>query len=235
MSSVNEHGQPIGDPLTIDLPRPAPVPGVRQGRFARLEPLELRHAADLHTAFQADGAGFTYLPEGPYSDLSQTESLVARGAASHDPQWYAICDRQGRALGHGTYLRVNPAHGTIEVGWLHFGPAMQRTPLATEAMYLMMVYAFDDLGYRRYEWKCDALNAPSRAAAARLGFTFEGVFRQATTYRGRNRDTAWFSTLDSEWPARKAEFQRWLNPDNFDEIGGQRSALMHPTRGQTGF
>ncbi len=130
--------------------------------------------------------------------------------ASEDPLYFTVLNAEGRAVGHATYLRIDPANGVIEVGYIHFSPLMQRTPMSTEAMYLMMAYVFETLGYRRYEWKCDALNAPSLAAAKRLGFTFEGVFRQAVVYKGRNRDTAWLSVLDSEWPALKARFERWL-------------------------
>ena len=131
--------------------------------------------------------------------------------ASEDPLYFTVLNAEGRAVGHATYLRIDPANGVIEVGYIHFSPLMQRTPMSTEAMYLMMAYVFETLGYRRYEWKCDALNAPSLAAAKRLGFTFEGVFRQAVVYKGRNRDTAWLSVLDSEWPALKARFERWLD------------------------
>jgi len=143
---------------------------------------------------------------------------------------YAIRDRRlDRALGVATHMRIDPPAGVIEVGGITYGPALQRTPVSTEAMFLMMRRAFDELGYRRYEWKCDALNAPSRAAAKRLGFRFEGVFKQATVYKGRNRDTAWFSIVDSEWPALRDAFTRWLAPDNFDAQGGQRVRLSELT------
>jgi len=145
--------------------------------------------------------------------------------ASEDPLYFTVLNAEGRAVGHATYLRIDPANGVIEVGYIHFSPLMQRTPMSTEAMYLMMAYVFETLGYRRYEWKCDALNAPSLAAAKRLGFTFEGVFRQAVVYKGRNRDTAWLSVLDSEWPALKARFERWLDVENFDSKGRQRTRL----------
>ncbi|MGX9355298.1 GNAT family N-acetyltransferase [Roseobacteraceae bacterium S113] len=222
---LDAHGNPVGADLTTQLPRPFPRPTKHVGQWGFLEPLELRHATDLHDAFRSDPAGFTYLPDTPYQSIDEVEALCTHGAASHDPQWYAICDPEGRALGHATYLRIDPTHGVAEVGWIHYGAQLQRTPLATEAMFLMMRYILGTLGYRRYEWKCDALNAPSRAAARRLGFTFEGIFRQATTYKGRNRDTAWFSILDHEWPAREEEFTRWLDPSNFDGTGQQRTRL----------
>ena len=147
-----------------------------------------------------------------------------------DPLFHAVVDRaNGRATGVASYLRIEERAGVIEVGHINYAPPLQRTPASTEAMYLMMRRVFDELGYRRYEWKCDALNAPSRAAARRLGFRFEGIFRQATVYKGRNRDTAWFSVLDSEWPALKAAFERWLSPENFDEDGRQRQSLASLT------
>ncbi len=143
-----------------------------------------------------------------------------------DPLFHAIVDsKSGSAVGVAAYMRIDAANGVIEVGHLNFSPRLQATTAATEAMYLMMRRAFDELGYRRYEWKCDSLNEASRRAASRLGFRFEGVFRQAVVYKGRNRDTAWYSVLDSEWPALKAGFERWLSPDNFDENGCQRRKL----------
>ena len=230
VSSVNEHGQPVGAPLNVALPRPYPRHEKRVGHWGFVEPVRADHAAALFAAFKDDPAGYTYLPEAPYASEAELAAHLAKAAQSTDPQWYAVCDPVGRALGHATYLRITPDVGVAEVGWIHFAPELQRTPLATEAMYLMMAHIFDDLGYRRYEWKCDALNAPSRAAAARLGFTYEGTFRQATAYKGRNRDTAWFSILDSEWPDRRKAFQDWLDPSNFDENGQQLSSLAMPTR-----
>jgi RimJ/RimL family protein N-acetyltransferase len=147
-------------------------------------------------------------------------------AASEDPLFHVILDRAGEEpLGIASYLRIDPGNGVIEVGHLHFGPQLQRTPAATEAMALMMARAFDELGYRRYEWKCDSLNAPSRAAALRLGFTFEGIFRNAVVVKGRSRDTAWFSVTDAEWPKVRAGFEAWLAPANFDAEGRQRRGL----------
>jgi RimJ/RimL family protein N-acetyltransferase len=209
--------------------RPVPPRRALEGRFARVEPLDLkRHGADLWRAFAADrdGSGWTYFTYGPFADEAAFGAWLERVAASNDPLFHAVIDaRSGAALGMASYLRIDPASGVIEVGHIHFSPALQRSAIATDAMYLMMARVFDELGYRRYEWKCNDLNLPSRAAARRLGFTFEGVFRQALVVKGRNRDTAWFSILDSEWPARKAAFLRWLEPGNFDAAGRQRQSL----------
>ena len=176
-------------------------------------------------ALNADGAMWTYMPYGPFATLEiyrQWAEGVARGS---DPLFFAIVDRAtGKAAGIASYMRIDPAGGCIEVGGLAYSPLLQRTPAATEAMYLMMANAFA-LGYRRYEWKCNALNLPSRAAAQRLGFSYEGIFRQATVVKGRNRDTAWYSVIDAEWPALKAAFLQWLAPANFDERGVQGVAL----------
>lgn len=147
-------------------------------------------------------------------------------AALDDPLFYAIVDNTGKATGVAAYMRIDPSNGVIEVGHLNFSPALQRTAAATEAMYLMMRRAFDELGYRRYEWKCDSLNAPSRRAAERLGFGFEGEFRQAIVYKERNRDTTWYSIVDAEWPARKKAFEGWLASGNFDSAGHQRRSLF---------
>ena len=172
---------------------------------------------------------WTYMAYGPFAGAEAYLAWAAQSAASQDPLFHAILDRStGKAVGVAAFLRIEPAVGVIEVGHIAFAPALQRTPAATEAMYLLMRRVFDELGYRRYEWKCDALNAPSRAAAARLGFTFEGVFRQATLYKGRNRDTAWYSIIDREWPRQKAAFEAWLDPANFDEQGRQRTPLARP-------
>ncbi|MGD1879117.1 MAG: GNAT family N-acetyltransferase [Kiloniellaceae bacterium] len=225
----NDLGQPIGLPMPNWTPRPAPPRTAMDGRFCRVEPLDPdRHAEDLFAAFSADGEDriWTYLPYGPFAALADLRAWMEKTCRGADPLFHAIVDRvSGKALGVASYLRIEPAVGVIEVGHINFSPALQKTPAATEAMYLMMARAFDELGNRRYEWKCDALNAGSRKAARRLGFTFEGIFRQATMYKGRNRDTAWFSILDSEWPPLNAAFQAWLAPENFDAQGRQKRGL----------
>jgi RimJ/RimL family protein N-acetyltransferase len=199
-----------------------------EGRLCRVEPLSpARHAAELHSAYalDAEGRNWTYLPYGPFATLAEFRSALDAASAGSDPLFHAIVERASeKAVGVASYLRIAPADGTIEVGHLNFSPLLQRTPAASEAMYLMMKRAFD-LGYRRYEWKCDALNAPSRAAAERLGFCFEGVFRQAMIYKQRSRDTAWYSIIDSEWPALRMAFERWLDAVNFDARGRQRRRL----------
>jgi RimJ/RimL family protein N-acetyltransferase len=204
------------------------------GRWCRLEPLDpVRHAEDLYRANRLDEQGrmWTYLSYGPFEDLGTYRRWLGTVAGGQDPLFLAIIAGQtGRAAGVAAFLRVKPADGSIEVGHLAFSPPLQRTTAATEAMALMMATAFDELGYRRYEWKCDALNAPSRRAALRLGFVYEGTFRQATVVRGRNRDTAWFSVTDTEWPRLKEAFRRWLEPDNFGPDGRQRVCLSTLTR-----
>ncbi len=219
--------QPIGAPVALSLPRPRPDRMPMQGRYGSVVPATPDHAADLHAAFVADTGSrdWTYLPYGPFATETDFAEWLTVSCAGEDPLFHAICTPDGKALGLASYLRIDPANGVIEVGHIHYAPALQRTPLATEAMALMMKRAFDALGYRRYEWKCDALNAPSRRAAERLGFTYEGTFRQATVVKGRNRDTAWFSVLDSEWPDIRERFTQWLNPANFDGSGRQLSRL----------
>ena len=201
-----------------------------EGRFCRVEPLAAaRHAPGLHSAFaEASPASWTYLPDymGPHDTLAAWQTWLASAEAGSDPLWHAIVDAgSSRALGIACYLRMDANFGSVEVGGLLYSPQLQKTAAATEAMYLMMRRAFDELGYRRYEWKCDHLNAPSRAAALRLGFTFEGSFRQHMVYRGRSRDSDWFSILDSEWPGLKTMFEQWLRPENFDKAGGQIAGL----------
>ncbi len=225
---LNQFGQPIGAAVARWTPPPAPPAEPMEGRSCRVEPLDPeRHAGELFAANgrDVDSRNWTYLPYGPFETLADYRAWIDATCRQRDPLFHAIVERRtGRAVGVASYLRINPAEGSIEVGHLRFSRLLQRTPAATEAMYLMMRRAFE-LGYRRYEWKCDALNAPSRAAAERLGFTFEGVFRQATVYKGRNRDTAWFAVVDAEWPALRAGFERWLDPANFDPAGTQRSRL----------
>jgi RimJ/RimL family protein N-acetyltransferase len=230
----NPLGQEIGAPLPGWTPRPRPPRAPIEGRFCRVEPLDpSRHAAELHAAYQADteGRNWTYLAVGPFDGFEPLCAWVEESSRSEDPLFFAFVDkRTGTAVGVGSHMRIDPANGVIEVGNLNFSPAMQRNPVATEAMFLMMRRAFDELGYRRYEWKCDSLNAPSRAAAERLGFTYEGLFRNAVVYKGRNRDTAWYSILDSEWPGLKAAFERWLAPANFDASGRQKERLADLTK-----
>jgi RimJ/RimL family protein N-acetyltransferase len=225
----NHLGQPIGPPLPGWQARPRPPRTAMEGRFCRLEAIDpSRHAADLFAANgdDRDGRNWTYLPYGPPADGQDYRRWMEQFCCGDDPLYHAILERHsGRAVGVASFMRIDPASGVIEVGGINYSPRLQRTPAATEAMYLMMRRAFDELGYRRYEWKCDTLNAPSRAAAARLGFRFEGIFRQAIVYKGRSRDTAWFSILDGEWPALKSAFERWLDPANFDDGGRQRRRL----------
>ena len=227
--SLNHLGQPIGFPVTGWTPRQRPPRTPMDGRFCRVEPLDPdRHAADLHTANLQDAtrANWTYLSYGPFEGLDDYRAWITTSCLGDDPLFHAIVDAaSGRAVGVASYMRIDPPGGVIEVGHINYAPPLQRTPAATEAMYLMMRRVFDELGYRRYEWKCDALNARSRAAALRLGFRFEGIFRQATIYKNRNRDTAWFSVVDREWPALKAAFEKWLSPENFDNNDQQRQSL----------
>jgi len=225
---LNDLGQPVGLPCPGWQPPPVPPRRPLEGRFCIVEPLDAnRHGDQLYEAIaeDTDGATWTYMFYGPFQSREEYLAWVRTQSESGDPLFFAIVDRvRGRALGVASYMRINPEAGSIEVGNIHYSPALQRTPVATEAMYLMMKQAFD-LGYRRYEWKCDAVNAKSRAAAERLGFTFEGVHRQARVYKGRNRDTAWYSVIDTEWPRLERAFVEWLDPANFDEQGRQRRRL----------
>jgi RimJ/RimL family protein N-acetyltransferase len=226
---LNAFNQPIGPDVTDWAPRQRPPHIVLQGRTCRLEPLSVEaHADSLYEAYcaQTDGSDWTYLFVGPFTDADSYCAYLQTAAASTDPLHWAVVDETtGSAVGTLSLMRIDPVHGAIEVGSVTFSPLMKRTPMSTEAQYLLMRLVFGELGYRRYEWKCDALNAPSRQAAQRLGFSFEGIFRQAVIYKGRSRDTAWFSIIDSEWPARRAAFERWLAPGNFDASGQQRSKL----------
>jgi RimJ/RimL family protein N-acetyltransferase len=218
-------GQPTGLPVdSIPAPRPGPV--MLKGRYGRLEKLGPEHAADLWAAFAGHDEVWTYIStDGPFAAEDEFFSFIDKRAAAEDPYAYAIIDPTDRAVGYVTLLRIVPEHRVIEVGHVLYSPVLQRTPLGTETQYLLARYVFETLGYRRYEWKCDALNAASRRAALRYGFVYEGVFRQNMIAKGRNRDVAWFSMLDSEWPARKANFERWLEPRNFDSEGRQKLSL----------
>ncbi|MCP5169569.1 MAG: GNAT family N-acetyltransferase [Hahellaceae bacterium] len=228
IATVNTLGQPIGNPLPHWKAPAFPPHRSMTGRFCRLEPLDAhRHGGHLWVANaqDLDDSNWTYLPYGPFAGIDDYQQWLETSAASKDPQFYAIIDlATEKAVGVASYLRIEPAQGCIEVGHLSFSPLLQGKTAATEAMYLMMANAFT-LGYRRYEWKCDALNAPSRRAALRLGFSFEGIFRQAVITKGRNRDTAWFSVIDREWPECQKAFKRWLDPRNFDAQGVQRQSL----------
>jgi RimJ/RimL family protein N-acetyltransferase len=218
-------GQPIG--LPVD-PTPAPRPGpvTLKGRYGHLEKLTAGHAADLWRVFEGHDAVWTYIStDGPFANFGDFAAFIDKRAAAADPFAYAIVDTAGRALGYFTLLRIEPQMRVIEVGHVLYSPSLQRTPLGTEAQYLLARYVFETLGYRRYEWKCNALNAASWRAALRDGFVYEGTFRQHIIAKGRNRDNAWFSMLDSEWPVRKANFERWLHPDNFDGEGRQKRSL----------
>jgi len=206
-----------------------PQRSILQGRLVSLEPLDAAaHADSLYESTRGPEGNrlYLYLSDGPFSDRASFHADILEKAHSEDPFYFRIVEkRTGLALGHAAYLRITPENCCIEVGSILYAPKLQRTAAATEAMYLMAKHAFEDLGYRRNEWKCDALNAPSRRAALRLGFTFEGIFRQHMIVKGRNRDSAWFSMLDGEWPARKRAFEKWLDPSNFDAQGKQRMPL----------
>jgi RimJ/RimL family protein N-acetyltransferase len=225
---VNALGQPVGFAVDGWAPPARPPRESMIGRTCRTEPLDAeRHAVDLHEANLLDtgGGNWTYLPYGPFAALGDYRVWLASVAGATDPQFHAIIDlATGQAVGVASYLRIDPAAGSIEVGHINYSPRLQRTVASTEAMYLMMKRAFE-LGYRRYEWKCNALNASSRAAAQRLGFSYEGMFRQARVDKGRNRDTAWYAAIDREWPLLDAAFRRWLDPSNFDQRGQQRTSL----------
>lgn len=224
----NEYGQPVGFPVKDWVAPPLPPREVLTGRYCRLEPLNAdRHAAELHAAntLENDGRGWTYVSYGPFATTADYRHWVETYGQREDHRFYAIIDAgTSKAGGVASYLRMDPAAGSIEVGGIKYTPLIAQRPAATEAMHLMMRQAFA-LGYRRYEWKCDALNAPSRAAAQRLGFSYEGIFHQALIYKGRSRDTAWFSITNREWPALQAAHEQWLAPENFDAQGHQIVSL----------
>lgn len=210
--------------------QPCPLPDQRplSGRFVRLEALDVaRHGDDLWVALQGpDPALWDYLPYGPFTERAAFDAWLGGNADSRDPLFYAVVDlASDRALGLFSYLRITAQDGSIEIGHVAFGAPMQRTPGATEAVFLLARHAFDALGYRRLEWKCDAANARSLRAAERFGFSHEGLFRQHMVRKGRNRDTAWFSIIDGEWPACREAFERWLEADNFDQAGRQKQRL----------
>jgi len=219
-------GQPVGLPVDRTAPAPRPGPVTLKGRYGRLEKLQPEHADDLWRVFAGHDELWTYIAgNGPFANAADFASYIAMRAAADDPYAYAIIDQAGRAVGLLTLLRIVPDMRVIEVGHVLYSPTLQRTPLGTEAQYLLARYVFEDLGYRRYEWKCDALNSASRRAALRYGFVYEGTFRQYMIAKGRNRDNSWYSMLDSEWPARKQSFERWLAPENFNQDGQQKVGL----------
>ena len=218
-------GQPIGAPVD-DTPAQRPGPVTLTGRYGRVERLDERHAASLWSEFDRHDTVWTYMSQyGPFTGANEFSAWIRSRIALQDPYSYAIVDPSGRALGIATLMEIRPAMRVVEVGHIVYSPALQRSALGTEAQYLLARYVFETLGYRRYEWKCDALNAASQRAALRYGFIYEGTFRQfMITKDGRNRDNAWFSMLDSEWPMRKANFERWLTPENFTD-GKQKLSL----------
>lgn len=223
---LNDFGQPIGQIVRWSPGEPL-GPVTLTGRTCRLEPLEERHLDDLYAALCVDSPAsiWTYMPSGPFGDREAFTEAMNRLRQTPAMVPFAILLADGALVGVATYLRIDHGNGTAEVGHISFGSALQRTTAATEAMYLMARYAFEVARVRRYEWKCDSLNEPSRRAATRLGFTHEGIFRQAVVYKGRNRDTAWLAIIDEDWPRIQAAFERWLAPANFDERGHQRRKL----------
>jgi RimJ/RimL family protein N-acetyltransferase len=234
MIRQNDTNQPIGDPMPERwTPPPFPARRTLEGRVARIEPLDAaKHADDLWEASQHDSTGesWTYMAYGPFADLDEIRAWIEQVSKGNDPLFFAFIDTStGKSVGWGTFMRIDTSMAVIEVGNIWMSPLLKRTSMATEIMHLMMKQAFD-LGYRRYEWKCDALNIPSRRAAERLGFTYEGTFRQAMQYKGRNRDTAWYSIVDHEWPAISSAQAAWLNPANFDDNGQQIQSLSNLIR-----
>jgi RimJ/RimL family protein N-acetyltransferase len=222
-------GQPVGEPVDFTGTRP-PARIAHRGRYATVRPLEpesdARALYEISHAPTGDPSIWTYLYDGPYPSFEPFRAVLDRQAASDDPLFFTIASAQdAEPLGIVTYMSIVPEHGAIELGNIWFGPQLRRTPAATEAIFLLARHAFDDLGYRRLEWKCDALNAPSRSAALRFGFSFEGVFHNHRVVKGRNRDTAWFAITDARWPVLRAAFEAWLAPGNFDAAGRQRQSL----------
>ena len=207
------------------LPRPHPAPVVIEGRYTRLEPLSPGHAGGLYQA-SSEARRFDYLPDSPPIDVAEVQAWIERSLKNKDLLFSAVIDRaSGEASGRQALMRIDAANGVIEIGNILWGPAISRTRISTEAFFLAARYVFDELGYRRFEWKCNNRNAPSKAAALRFGFTYEGLFRQHMVVKGENRDTAWFSLIDREWPAIRTAFERWLDPSNFDSAGRQKAKL----------
>jgi len=207
------------------LPRPRPSPVVLEGRYARLEPLALAHADGLYKA-SSEAQRFDFLPDPPPGEVAEVKAWIEKSLKNNDYLFSAVIDRtSGEATGRQALMRIEPAHGVIEIGNILWGPAISRTRISTEAFFLAARYVFDDLGYRRFEWKCNNRNEPSKRAADRFGYSFEGVFRQHLVVKGENRDTAWYSIIDSEWPQLKSAYQEWLDPANFDADGKQKRRL----------
>lgn len=232
-STPNQLGDPIGLPVGAVVRPALPDEVIKlSGRYCYLEALDAdKHAAELYAAYSLDTDGrlWTYMPQGPFSSEAEYRTWVEGAHHKADPFFYAIIDsKSDEAVGVASYLRVDPNASSIEVGWITYSPLIQQKPIATESMFLMMKNAFD-LGYRRYEWKCNAQNAPSISAAMRLGMSFEGLFRQATMVKGHNRDTAWFAILDRDWPIAQDAFAAWLDPENFDDAGQQKLRLSDLT------
>jgi len=222
-------GQPVG--LAVDAtPAQRPGPVTLEGRYGRVERLAQHHDEALWNAVKGHDQIWTYMSYGPLADFAAFSKWLAGRVKLDDPYSYAIIDRSSHAVGIATLMEIRPPMRVIEVGNILYSPALQRTPLGTEAQYLLARYAFEALGYRRYEWKCNALNAPSRRAALRYGFVFESIMRQHMIVKGRSRDTAYYSMLDTEWPKRKAAFECWLAPENFDAQGRQRTSLSELNR-----
>ena len=231
MSDTGSQNRPLGPIVANWSPPIRPQEDVRIGQYAQLEPLDpARHAALLYRAFSGHPQVWDYMPAGPFGSSSGFHRFVSDITQAGDPKFYAVKDLEtGEFGGFCSYLRISPDAGSIEVGYISFAPQLQQTRASTEAMFLMMQWAFD-AGYRRYEWKCNALNGPSRRTAQRLGFSYEGTFRQADVVKGRNRDTAWFAVTDTDWPALKEAFSLWLAPSNFDASGQQIERLGDLTR-----
>jgi len=229
MTTINEFGQPIGYPVPGWASVASPDAVTLPGRYCTLEHLDPdKHVPDLYAAYAAapDARDWTYLPYGPFPALEAYREWATAASKSRDPRHYAVIDNAThRAVGTMSLMRHDPANGVIEVGNVVFSRALQRTPISTEAQFLFMRYVFDELGYRRYEWKCDNLNEPSRKSAERLGFSYEGTFSQAVVYKGRNRDTAWYAITDQRWPTVRDAFEKWLHPSNFDPDGRQLDPL----------
>jgi RimJ/RimL family protein N-acetyltransferase len=228
MARKKEAGRPVG--AVVDPLPPGSRPDLRplHGLWVMLEPVSAtQHAKDLYESIAGHDNVWTWMAYGPWSDFEAFEAWLHEREAARDPWFYAVIRRDtGKACGMGAFMRADGANGVIEIGNIWFSPALQKTREATEAIFLMIRHCFDDLGVRRLEWKCDALNAPSRKAATRFGFSFEGIFHQHMIIKGRNRDTAWFALLDKDWHRIRAGFERWLRPENFDEKGRQKARLQ---------